>query len=94
MNDLGYKNEPMALAESKPSEPKIRYPRLCIRDKSLEAAFGKELPSVGEEMEATLKLKVVGTSSDEYGKRVEFDVVAGDFSEPEEMDGSEVEGDD
>lgn len=95
MNDLGYKNEPMAVPETKAkNEPKMSYPHLCIRDKSLEAAFGKELPSVGEEVEATVKLKVTGVSHDEWGKRVEFDVVAGDFSEPEETDGSEVEGDD
>jgi hypothetical protein len=84
MNDLGYKSEPMAVP-SKP-EKKMSYPHLCIRDKSLEAAFGKELPKVGDEMEATLMLRVTGMRNDEYGKSVDFDVVSGEFGEPEEAE--------
>ena len=91
MKDLGAKHS----YESMPVEAKkdtVRYPELCIRDKSLEAAFGKQLPEVGEEMEATLKLRVKGIRNDEYGKSVDFHVVAGEFGEPEE--GGEPEGED
>jgi hypothetical protein len=87
MTDLGAKNDtggmPVPMKESK----KVQYPKLCIRDKSLEAAFGKDLPDVGEEVEATIKLVVTGIRNDEYGKSVDFDVVSGDFSEPAEGEG-------
>jgi hypothetical protein len=82
MNNLGYKSESMNVP-SKPGK-KMSYPHLCIRDKSLEAAFGKEMPQVGEEIEATVKLRVTGIRNDEYGKSVDFDVVSGEFGEPEE----------
>lgn len=84
MNDLGYKSEPMPVT-SKP-EKKMSYPNLCIRDKSLEAAFGKEMPQVGEELEATLMLRVTGIRNDQYGKSVDFDVVSGEFGEPEKAE--------
>lgn len=87
MNNLGYKSEPMAVP-SKP-EKKMSYPHLCIRDKSLEAAFGNEMPKVGEELEATLMLRVTGIRNDEYGKSVDFDVVSGEFGEPEEAEEAE-----
>lgn len=83
MNNLGYKSEPMPVPSSK-MDKKMSYPHLCIRDKSLEAAFGKEMPQVGEEIEATVKLRVTGIRNDEYGKSVDFDVVSGEFGEPEE----------
>jgi hypothetical protein len=79
--------DPMEVPTKK--EPKITYPTLCIRDKSLEAVFGKELPDVGEELEATVKLRVKGVRSDEYGKSVDFEVVAGEFGELEEVDSEE-----
>lgn len=84
MNDLGYKSEPMAVPSK--LKKKMSYPNLCIRDKSLEAAFGKELPKVGDQMEATLMLRVTGMRNDEYGKSVNFDVVSGEFREPEEAE--------
>lgn len=84
MNDLGYKSEPMAVPSK--LKKKMSYPNLCIRDKSLEAAFGKELPKVGDQMEATLMLRVTGMRNDEYGKSVDFDVVSGEFGEPEEAE--------
>lgn len=87
MTNLGAKESTESYPTPVKSGSKISYPSLCIRDKSLEAAFGKELPEVGEELEATLTLKVVGTRNDQYGKSVEFEVIAGDFSDPEMKDG-------
>ena len=87
MTNLGEKEPSGEMAMPTKKAAKINYPSLTIRDKSLEAAFGEELPQVGEELEATLTLKVCGVSSDEYGKRVTFDVISGDFSDPEMTDG-------
>jgi hypothetical protein len=87
MTNLGEKQSTEPTEVDIKKSPKISYPSLTIRDKSLEAAFGKELPQVGEELEATLTLKVCGVSSDEYGKMVTFDVTSGDFSDPEMADG-------
>jgi hypothetical protein len=87
MTDLGTKYDHGAMSAPIKESKKMDYPKLCIRDKSLEAAFGKDLPDVGEEIEATVKLVVTGIRNDQYGKSVDFDVVSGDFSEPAEDEG-------
>lgn len=93
MKDLGYKESHDGMAVPAPkSEKRMCYPTLTIRDKSLEMAFGKELPAVGDMIEATLTLKVTGVSDQKWGKNVEFEVHAGEFGEPEE--GGESEGED
>lgn len=78
MKDLGetYDSEPAVLAPPKSKEKKKTYPKLCLRDKSLEAVFGKDLPRVGSDLEGEIMLKVSGISDDEYSRRVEFDVVS------------------
>lgn len=80
------------MAEREGKGQKKSYPRLCLRDKTIEAVLGKNLPKVGTEFEAEVKLKVCGISDDEWGKKVEFDVVSmeiGEAEESDEEDGSE-----
>lgn len=90
MKDLGEsyeKGEPL-MAEPSKTEKKKSYPKLCLRDKTIEAVLGKDLPKVGTEFEAEVKLRVCAIADEEYGKRVEFDVVSMEIGEAEEEDGS------
>ena len=94
MKDLGetYEKSTIMVEPAPESKPKKTYPKLCLRDKSLEAVIGKTMPSVGTEMEGEIVLKVSGISNDEYGKRVDFDVVSlelGEAEDSEEEDGEE-----
>ncbi len=92
MKDLGEsyeKPEPMMVGSAYKSDKKKSYPKLCLRDKTIEAVLGKDLPKVGTEFEAEVKLRVCAIADEEYGKRVEFDVVSMEIGEAEGEDGSE-----
>ena len=95
MKDLGESYDESGAMMIKPSpknEKKKSYPKLCLRDKTIEAVLGKDLPKVGTEFEAEVKLRVCAIADEEYGKRVEFDVVSMEIGEAEESgeeDGSE-----
>lgn len=89
MKDLGEsydESESMMAKPSPKNEKKKSYPKLCLRDKTIEAVLGKDLPKVGTEFEAEVKLKVCAIADEEYGKRVDFDVVEMEIGEAEESD--------
>lgn len=72
-------------------DPKPCYPSLSFRDKHVDLFVEKYgQPSVGDEYEVTLRLRVTGTADRKWDKTIEFDVlsVVGDFVEEE---GSEKE---
>lgn len=76
--DLGRKSEqPEGLPTASPAkgkEPKMIYPQFDLRDKVAEA-FGKEYDcDVGDELTATVKLRVSGIRNDEYGQSKTFEV--------------------
>ena len=78
--DLGTKKESSesgALVPAAPDMPKISYPSFTLNDKVAED-FHKECPDckLGEELTATVKLKVTSYRVDRYGKSVGFDVVS------------------
>lgn len=85
MKDLGesYDKSETAMLGPAPKNEKKSYPKLCLRDKTLEAVLGKEMPKVGTEFEAEVKLKVSGISDDEWGRKVDFDVVSMELGESE-----------
>ena len=93
MKDLGEsyeRPEPMVVNPSAKSEKKS-YPKLCLRDKTLEAVLGKDMPKVGTEFEAEVILKVSGISDDEWGRKVDFDVVSMELGESESEESEEDE---
>ena len=67
-----------SLAMSQPSEnkePKVSYPGFSLSDKAADE-FTKECePKIGEEFAGTVRLRVTSLTDDEYGNRVQFDVV-------------------
>ena len=92
MKDLGEsyeKSEAVMLEPAPKTKEKKSYPKLCLRDKTIEAVLGKDLPKVGTEFEAEVKLRVSAIADEEYGKRVDFDVVEMEIGEADEEDGSE-----
>lgn len=94
MKDLGEsyeKQEPMMVESAYKSDKKKSYPKLCLRDKTLEAVLGKDMPKVGTEFEAEVKLKVSGISDDEWGRKVDFDVVSMELGESESEESEEDE---
>jgi len=94
MKDLGesYEGEPVMLEPASSSSKKKTYPKLCLRDKTLAAVFGKEMPKVGTEIEGEIMLKVTGIRDDEYGKSVDFDVVSMELEGAESEEDSEEDG--
>ena len=84
--------EPSPCLTSKDESKKPCYPSLCFRDKHA-ALFVENYgqPSVGDEYEVTLRLRVNGTSDRKWDKSIEFDVlsVIGDFVEEEGSDKEE-----
>jgi hypothetical protein len=94
MKDLGESYEktvPMPEPSTDNSKKKT-YPKLCLRDKTLAAVFGKDLPKVGTEIEGEIMLKVTGIRDDEYGKSVDFDVVSMELEGAESEEDSEEDG--
>jgi len=86
MKDLGEsyeKPEPMAVESNYKGDKKKSHPKLCLRDKTLEAVPGKDMPKVGTEFEAEVMLKVSGISDDEWGRTVDFAVVSMELGESE-----------
>ena len=77
--DLGTKRESTENMPSPvtPDMPKISYPSFNLNDKVAES-FHKECPDckLGEELTATVKLKVTSYRADNYGKSVGFDVLS------------------
>lgn len=55
--------------------PKITYPGLSLSDKVAEEFDKEHEPKLGDEFAATVRLKVVSLTADEYGQRVSFDVM-------------------
>jgi len=85
--ELGRKAEDSPITTASPAkgkEPKMVYPQFDLRDKVAEA-FGKEYDcDVGDELTATVKLRVSGIRNDEYGQSKTFEVT--------EIDDVEVSG--
>lgn len=75
------------------SEPKTSYPGITLRD-DVADAFRKECPDceVGEELTATVKLRVSGTRDDQYGKSVDFEVLSMDDISDEDENSPGNEG--
>lgn len=85
---------PVALAvpgESK--EPKVVYPDFCVRDEAATKLLDAYPCSLGDEIAATVLLKVTALREDEYGKSVTFEVREVDdmTEESEEKEGSAAE---
>ena len=56
-------------------KPKITYPGFSLSDSSAEAFVKECEPELGDEFAATVRLKVTSLTADEYGNRVQFDVM-------------------
>lgn len=83
---------PQEIGPAKTEEPKITYPSFEMRDEACDAfveQFGK--PTLGDEIEAPLKLKVTSMTEDEYGKCLRFDVLSMEGESMEEKTGEEPE---
>lgn len=84
----------LASAATKPAngkDQKPSYPNLCLRDKHLDIFLeGGGLPNIDDTIEVEVQLRVKGVSHDEWGRRVEFDVIAmdtmADLDDDEEVD--------
>lgn len=80
---------PMPMCSDKEKGPS--YPCLTLRDDNVEKVKGDQQCELGEEYTATVRLRVKGLSSDEYGERLEFDVLTMDDFSP--ADGQEYKAD-
>jgi hypothetical protein len=56
-------------------EPKISYPDFTVRDEAATKLLEEYSCDVGEEIAATVRLKVSGRREDEYGKSITFEVL-------------------
>jgi hypothetical protein len=65
----------LATVASKPEEPKITYPNFGLSDEVAAKFTDEHDPKLGDEYAATVRLKVTSLTTDEYGKRVSFDVL-------------------
>ena len=82
--DLGVKNESPSAVPQATEAPKVNYPGLSFRDKVAEEFQKTYDCKLGDEITATVKLKVTGHRADQYGKSVDFDVISADgFSKGE-----------
>lgn len=72
-----------------PGKPKKTYPTLCIRDEAADA-FKEQFGDcdVEDEYTFTVKARVSGTRSDEYGRSIDFQVLSilGDYAEEEDSE--------
>lgn len=88
MPDLAQTNDPSSPCG--PSDSKgPSYPSLTLRDENVEKVKGDQQCELGEEYTANVRLRVKGLSSDEYGKRLEFDMLTMDDFAP--ADGQEYQ---
>jgi len=96
MADLGYtdKESPMTLPAEGKAEKTTRYPDLTLRDGNVAKVKGEHREcELDEEYTATVRLRVKGMSSDEFGSRLEFDVLSMDDFAPADG-GADDDGDD
>lgn len=93
MPDLGYteKSSEIAPATTAPAKEQ-RYPDLTIRDENVAKVKDGQECELGEEYTVTVRLRVKGMSEDEYGSRLEFDVLSIDDFEPADGGGDEDDG--
>lgn len=73
MADLALKPESLNKTEAAPAGP--TYPGLTLRDGQVEAVKGEHECKVGDEYDAYVRLRVKGITDDEFGNRLEFDVL-------------------
>jgi hypothetical protein len=53
----------------------VSYPGFCLNDKLVEQFMEEHKVKMGDELTATVRLKVVGMSDETYGKSLRFDVL-------------------
>jgi hypothetical protein len=84
MADLGYtdKESPMTLPEGESAEKKEWFPDLTLRDGNVAKVKGDHECELDDVYTATVRLRVKGMSVDEYGERLEFDVLSMDDFAP------------
>lgn len=81
MVDLAQTDKESAMTvPGKPKQP--RYPDLTLRDANVEKVKGEHECTLGDEYVATVRLRVKGISDDEFGSRLEFDVLSIDEFTP------------
>lgn len=88
MADLALKQESL---KSEPTPNGPSYPGLTLRDGQVEAVKGDHQCSVGDEYDAYVRLRVKGITDDEFGNRLEFDVLNMDEFTPAEGGGEAEE---
>lgn len=94
MPDLGYTEKSSEIESATTAAAKEqRYPDLTIRDENVAKVKDGQECELGEEYIAVVRLRVKGMSEDEYGSRLEFDVLSIDDFEPTEG-GDDEETDD
>lgn len=72
---LGIKEGCPLPTDSGQMERKVAYPELRLRDGQVDALKGRHQCVVGDEYDATLRLRVSGQSDDRYGKSLTFEVL-------------------
>lgn len=92
--DLGTKRESLngPTSPSPTDSPKVSYPSFAIRDAKATEFLAANECELGDEHEATVKLRVTGVRADQYGKSVDFDVLSIDVTgggEDEDEDDAE-----
>lgn len=90
MADLGQTEKESAMALPSDASKETRYPSLTLRDDNVDKVKGGHDCTVGDEYISTnVRLRVKGISDDEYGSRLEFDVLQMDELTP--ADGTEYD---
>lgn len=94
--DLGTKMKSPGALPATPvgeTEPKVTYPGFSLNDKVAEE-FSKEYDcEVGDELTATVRLRVSGIRKDEYGNSKSFELLSMDNIAEVPADGKADEGD-
>ena len=70
-------------------KPKVTYPGFSLSDKLAEQFEADHEPKLGDEYAATVRMKVVSLTADEYGSRVQFDLLELDDIAEEQEEGKE-----
>lgn len=91
MPDLGYTEKSSDIDPSTAATKEQRFPDLTIRDENVAKVRDGQECELGEEYTATVRLRVKGMSEDEYGSRLEFDVLSIDDFEPADGGDDDVE---
>lgn len=87
--DLGKENKSLPEPSASPDAPKVTYPGFTLNDEVAEAFKNECDCELGDEITATVRLKVTRQSADEYGKSVGFDVLSLDNIQYPEEDSDE-----